>query len=614
MYGPDRMTTFPRLSKGRYAVYVLLLLLGSAILSVLIPPLQSPDEREHLTRAYLLTQGEILLESQPGVGSGGNIDRGLHEYLQFYFDKFLADRTAVVHKEDVEEASKFRWSTESVFTPTGANVYFPLIYAPHALGLAVGEALDLSIDTSYYLTRWVVLLTCCAILAWAFRLYPPPVAVCALLLIPMSIFQFASPSLDGVATAVSILGVAAFARIVLLRERAGAGPLILLSIAVFLVASSRTHLLPMVLLIFTAAYFGQGKRAWAAGTIVTLLLIGWVGAVMQTNVDLRVDTGLSPSRILMHYMANPLSFLSVLYNTVTDPDIFGFYVESFAGVLGWHSIWFADWVYWTIYSIIAVAVLLSISRWQRRQETLARLSLVVCAVSAVFLTFLALLITWNVHPATVIHGVQGRYFLIPSILTAYAFSWRSQDVSPAQWRNTLGVAVVLTLCVFSFSVSAHRLLEIYHLSPRGEQTHKIGSLGTGRHFGELVQGREFVQTFVAEGELIRRVRVMAATFARPNSSSVTMQVLDDNGVELFAATRSVDGLQDNDWLVVPMVVPVERGKLYRLRMTSYDATAGNAITWWAAHNDAYEMGAGYVDNVRQPVDFAFQIEFALSVQ
>src|SRR5690554_3338040 len=148
MYGPDRMTTFPRLSKGRYAVYVLLLLLGSAILSVLIPPLQSPDEREHLTRAYLLTQGEILLESQPGVGSGGNIDRGLHEYLQFYFDKFLADRTAVVHKEDVEEASKFRWSTESVFTPTGANVYFPLIYAPHALGLAVGEALDLSIDTS----------------------------------------------------------------------------------------------------------------------------------------------------------------------------------------------------------------------------------------------------------------------------------------------------------------------------------------------------------------------------------------------------------------------------------------------------------------------------------
>lgn len=611
MYGSDRMTTFPRVSKCRYAVCVVLLLLGSAILSVLIPPLQSPDEREHLARAYFLTQGEILLGSQPGVGSGSNIDLGLHEYFQFYFEKFLADRTAVVQKEDVEEASKFRWSTESVFTPTGANVYFPLIYAPHALGLAVGEALDLSIDDSYYLTRWVVLLSCCAILAWAFWLHAPPVGVTALLLIPMSVYQFASPSLDGVATAISILGIAAFARIVQLRERAGVGHLILLSVSVFLVASSRTHLLPMVLLIFAASCYGQGKRAVAAGAIVTLLLVGWVGAVMHTNVDLRVDTGLPPSRILMHYMANPLSFLGVLYNTITDRDIFSFYVESFVGVLGWHSIWFADWVYWVIYLGIAVAVLLSISPWRWRKDTIARVSLIACAVSAVFLTFLALLITWNVHPATVIHGVQGRYFLIPSILTVYALSWRSQDVSPAQWRNASGMALVVVLCVFSFSVSANRLLETYHRSPRGEQMHRIGSLGTGRHFGELIQGREFVQTFVAEGELIRRIRVMAATFARSNSSTVTMQILDENGVELFAATRAVEGLRDNDWLVIPMVVQVERGNAYRLRMTSDDASTGNAITWWAAHNDAYEMGVAYVDNVQQSVDFAFQIEFAL---
>lgn len=615
MYGSERLSNFIRSSRRGFAVWrmwIPLLLVGCAILATLIPPLQSPDEREHLARAYFLTRGEILLGSQPEVGSGGQINQGLHDYLQFYFEKFLADRTAVVHKEDLEEAAKFRWSTGTEFTSTGASVYFPLIYAPHALGLALAEALNLDIDTAYSVTRWVVLLSCCGILAWAFLLHAPPVGVLALLSLPMAVYQFSTPSLDGVATAVAILAIAAFARIVQLREAAGVGSLVLLSVCVLLVASSRTHLLPMVLLIFATAVHGQGKRAWVAGALVTVLLLGWVGAVMYTNVDLRVDTRLPTSQILMHYVLNPVSFLRVLYTTLTDPDMFLFYVESFAGVLGWHAIWLAAWVYPVLYVAVAIAILLSLNFTGWRTTMIARLSLLACALAAVLLTFLALLITWNPHPATMIHGVQGRYFLVPVILLVYALSWRAKGEPVSYWRNVSAGLVVLALCVFSFSVSAHRLLETFYLSHRGEQIHRVGSLGTGRHFGELVRGRVFEQTFMAEGELIRRVRIMAATFARANSGSVTLQLIDQHGAELFAATRSVENLEDNQWLVFPVAIPVQGGDSYRLRMTSVDASDGNAITWWAAHNDAYDRGAAYVDGVVQPNDFAFQVEFAKS--
>ena len=43
----------------------------SFILSALIPSFMSPDEVDHLKRAYWLSQGKILLDTPPGQSSGG---------------------------------------------------------------------------------------------------------------------------------------------------------------------------------------------------------------------------------------------------------------------------------------------------------------------------------------------------------------------------------------------------------------------------------------------------------------------------------------------------------------------------------------------------------------
>lgn len=63
------------------------------MLALIIPPLKSADELDHVKRAYFLSQGQVLLHTQSCTGesavcrkgrsmSGGMIDVGLLDYLR----------------------------------------------------------------------------------------------------------------------------------------------------------------------------------------------------------------------------------------------------------------------------------------------------------------------------------------------------------------------------------------------------------------------------------------------------------------------------------------------------------------------------------------------------
>ena len=85
------------------------LLVGS-VLSIVVPPLKSPDEADHVRRAYLFSQGYWLLESLScgdGEGpagafapckngksmSGGRVDTGLGAYLAEFYPRDGLERS-----------------------------------------------------------------------------------------------------------------------------------------------------------------------------------------------------------------------------------------------------------------------------------------------------------------------------------------------------------------------------------------------------------------------------------------------------------------------------------------------------------------------------------------
>lgn len=149
------MLSFQNLSVQKKIAFLaaVVLVLFCFFLTALIPPLQSPDERDHLKRAYFLSQGQIFLATQPHKLSGGPMDSGLQNYLTFS-EKYPFHPDVKVTEQDIVLARAIPWSHQTIYAEApGTGYYFPALYAPQAMGLSAGRWLGFSVDRSYMLSR-----------------------------------------------------------------------------------------------------------------------------------------------------------------------------------------------------------------------------------------------------------------------------------------------------------------------------------------------------------------------------------------------------------------------------------------------------------------------------
>jgi uncharacterized membrane protein len=187
-----------------------------------------------------------------------------------------------------------------------------------------------------------------------------------------------------------------------------------------LIASSRLQLFSMLLLPLTAGILL--RRYWYV--VITLVgvacVIAWQLLMMQTVVDGRVTLGASTASIAAYYLQNPDQLFKVLSDTLTDGDRLRGYFSSFFGLLGWLDTPFAGKEYTYLLVLILLIFVCSISHRSLFQNKLIRTVLITCGLGSLAIIFFAMLVSWTPHPAKLIDGVQGRYFLIPAILFSYA--------------------------------------------------------------------------------------------------------------------------------------------------------------------------------------------------
>lgn len=399
-----------------------LLVLATAVgLSTLVPPIQSPDEHSHILRAYMISKGEISLRTPPGVSSGGPVDTGLLVFTDAYISTIARSAQTPLGPERRAQIESLRWGGGERFFPVpGTGYYMPLVYAPHAAALWTGRALGLTIVDSYRLVRLAIVLTCLGLLAAAWRIMRPPPLAIALLLLPMTLFQLVSPTLDGLTTCLAVLALGLFFDAVLQAREWPSGRSWLLAASVALLATSRIQLLPLLALPFYIAWTRRSRRDALLGLAAVLLSIAWVAFALANTVDLRVQRGDSTVHLILQYAADPMAFLRVISASFADPELGPFYLHSFIGVLGWLDTMLPPPAYpalWTGLGLCAVASALAANLGQ---AWVARVLLALAALVCALLVFLALLVTWTAHPAATVAGVQGRYFVVPAIMLAYA--------------------------------------------------------------------------------------------------------------------------------------------------------------------------------------------------
>lgn len=429
--------------------------------------MQSPDEFDHLERAYLLSRGVITVKAPPGMSSGGMIDTGLLRYFNiFHALIFKPDRKLSMGEN--ERAKTIRWSGVEKFNPAPSSSYYsPLIYLPQAAGLFVGQTAGLSVDFSYRLARLLNLLAVSLLIFLAFNIYRPNPLVIAVLILPMSLFQISSATIDGTSMALTVLSLACFMRILQDKEQSKPGLFYALALAVIIITTGRVYLLPMVALVFLAAYYLQNKKYYYLSALALALILAWFVIALNTAVDKRVEVGASPLGAALLYLQHPGVLIKAVTSTIFNQEMLKSYTCSFIGVLGWLDTLFYAWQYAVFTVALPLVALFTFSRQGLRNEWLPRLGIFICLVVTILLMFLSLLITWNVYPAKIIQGVQGRYFLIPAIMLAYALAGSAPAFGGA-WRK-VALALVLIMGLLTLIGMPRLLLKRYYLSAPSPQ-------------------------------------------------------------------------------------------------------------------------------------------------
>lgn len=443
-------------------------------ISQLIPPFQSPDEDVHVKRAYLLSHGQVWLSTPANSPTGGLIDQGLLQ-LMSQFDGLPFHAEKKLSANELYEASQVRWKGEYTFHPTSAiSHYFPFLYAPQALGLRIGELLKISVLQSYQLAKLFALLAACTLIYWALFIYPFSLAVLGLFVLPMSLFQIGSASLDGIAHAMSLFVIALYLKISGQSSAAQSSTAwqgALLAVCIALLTSSRMQLLPLILLLWSCSrQTGQKKYLYYAAA-VGIFTITWILFSITTVIDTKVTTSLTPTQAIAFYLAHPITGIQVLFSTLTNLAILKSYATGFIGVLGWLDASLPKIQYGVLGTLLALLIALNLTwRVQGLSKHHQRV-LLLCALGSMGIVFAALLIQWTPHPATVILGVQGRYFFVPALLICVAFTRpfsslaSSQAVSLRAWLQKISLVVLVILSTSALYCTSTLLLGRYYLMP-----------------------------------------------------------------------------------------------------------------------------------------------------
>nr|WP_269823015.1 DUF2142 domain-containing protein [Pseudomonas syringae] len=528
----------------------------SFILSALIPSFMSPDEADHVKRAYWLSQGKILLDTPPGQSSGGMIDNGLLSYINTFHLTFMKDRNHKITSDELNSKSEIQWGGRPVFSPApGTGYYFPAVYAPQALGLLVGKTFNLSVESSYRLARALTLICAILILVIATVIYESNPLAVALLAIPMTLFQLSSASLDSVSNALAVLAISIFMRISVDRENSRKGLIVCLGIILFVLISSRVHLLPLLIFPFICYFYTKDKRSLIVGTLTTVAVAAWLLLAIKNTVDTRVIVGSSTSTVALYYLSDPIAFARVLYDTLSNPIISNYYAVAFIGNLGWLDTPLSTGAYERILLLLSLIFIVTALAKDFRKNTSASLILIACAILSFLLVFFALLITFNEHPASVIQGVQGRYFLVPALMLSYALSSSLEKrTNTSRFIGYLFFCLFLsysTLSTFKLIVKKYYMTDnaITAISPAENSSIEKTKLEPSEKLSvDHVIPIQLPDTYLSAPAPLKAIKLRLATWQKENIGTAEIRLESKDG-HVHTEKFQIQSVKDNGYRV-----------------------------------------------------------------
>lgn len=316
--------------EGRFAPARLFLLIGPLLYfayALLTPPFQTPDEHQHLFRAWQLSEGQ-LFGGRQGKAAGGVLPANLGNAalpevgsLKPHFD-----HRPIVHRSFSDAFSRatpiHSDANDRFYDFRGAVIYSPASYLPQIMAIEVGRATGVSIENIVRLGRVLNAILAIGLIYWALRI--TPVGQSAFLfvgLLPMTAASSASFGQDGLVIGSACLLTAAGLRNILAR-RAQLSTLLVAGAAAIPLALCKIFYLPLALVGGQPFIAGrlQLQRLWpwiVLSVLAGAIALGWLRADAMLVVAPWPDIPPAGSR-LADALRHPMIFPAVLGHTYID--------------------------------------------------------------------------------------------------------------------------------------------------------------------------------------------------------------------------------------------------------------------------------------------------------
>ena len=424
-------------------IYLILALVFGLLLVFITPPLQVPDEQDHLNRAYQLAEFNIFqFESTVPVS------------LIKLFDKFEGMNFNTFNKTSIDDILSQRnveLSPQERTTISARPFIFP--YFPQALGIYFGKIINCSPVTLLYIGRIFNLLFSIVFIYFAIRTTPFFEWIFFLLgLMPMTLYLCASLSKDAIIISLSFLLIAQFLRLAYEEQKKiSLKDLFILFAISFFVATSRSIYALLIGMFFLIPIhkIGSPKKYIIIFIclIITVILATQISAIRplfyhqkvvnstqqtinhtispdESSIQApaltpienfkrsdrnKIPEGVNRSEQKQFILSNPIQYLGIVFNSIFISQR-TFHLDSFVGILGWLNRYLPNWlINFYLLTLIITALLLS-----KNDIEIGLTSKIIIAsifVAGVISIETGLYVGWNPVGQKYIMDVQGRYFI-----------------------------------------------------------------------------------------------------------------------------------------------------------------------------------------------------------
>ncbi len=414
------------------AVFLLIVGIFGTALAIITPPVQVPDEPNHLLRIYQLSEGTLLATNYGGVVPDSLAEIGLKPALWPRIAGRPGAKTTpsrILRSFDIPlEPEKAQWRHFP-----NSSLYSPVPYAPQTLAVLIARKLHspamgllfagrLGSVIGYLLVGWGAIRVT-PILKWP---------ACMVMTNPMALFLAGSVSADPFTLALVFLGTGLLLRCVLSPVELSAGTLVAVFVTMLAVALSKFAYVPIVLLVLAVPRrnWGAGHRRWliplAIILISGLVVAGWSTVTDAGHVKEIADLPVNQ----MHWIeTHPVEYVGVIWRTIGA--FWNQVTESAIGTLGWMDTGLAPAVISFSYIAFIWIVLaydepVRLGVWPRVVAAVASLACGILIITANYLV-------WNRIGGPYIEGLQGRYFLPCAIVFWMIFHRRGSYVARPGW-------------------------------------------------------------------------------------------------------------------------------------------------------------------------------------